>query len=480
MDAEYLLWYWIGEKLVGSRGEDPTEDAYCLLGLLIGRSLIDLEDCFIFERNFKFKVHDVLRDLALYILEHNILPHKRLCLFRAGRGLTEFWLTTESERMSATRISLKEHVIATLPDQLHAPQLHTLILEGTMGNFGEAQGLTAVPRRFFTTLSNLMVLDLNTCDLKTLPESLGTLKLLVHLDLSYNTNLSKLPDSIKSLRNLKHLALKQCLALEPLPLGLTKSLTLLDAQDCSRVWTVSNSKKLTLEEMTTSFASLEDLNISDYPALPVGPYGFKNLKRVTLRRFQVETLPDALSELEELETLKLGMFPRLSSLPAWMEDFQHVRALWFHTCREVKSLPALDKLPRLEFLHIMQCDSLESVPPSFTRSGSFPSLKSLEWTSCKALRLFPPFEPGALPKVKVLRVDWKCCTSLPHLLASCSALWNVVLQGVPLGESFWNAVDLTNCFSRWNSIDIGYRTVDELSLFPDFVRSLPNLQFVEK
>lgn len=162
---------------MGVRGEDPTEDAYCLLGILIDWSLMDLMDCFMFARTFKFKVHDVLRDLALYTLEYRIPPHKRACLLRPDRGLTNFpqeWLT---QPLEAKRISLKEHEITTLPEQVQASQLQTLILEGMVGNFGEVMGLVAIPKQFFVTLNNIMDLDLNICDLKMLPDSIGNLKL---------------------------------------------------------------------------------------------------------------------------------------------------------------------------------------------------------------------------------------------------------------------------------------------------------------
>jgi hypothetical protein len=80
------LWYCIGEGLVPAHvGDDPTADAFSLLNKLWERSFIeshgevdsDEEDL------LTFKVHDVMRDLAFYILEKDsgTPPAKQLYLY---------------------------------------------------------------------------------------------------------------------------------------------------------------------------------------------------------------------------------------------------------------------------------------------------------------------------------------------------------------------------------------------------------------
>jgi hypothetical protein len=80
---EDILWHWIGEGLVpGNGGDDPRVDAFSLLNKLWRRSFIkshrevdsDGGDL------LRFKVHDVMRNLAFYILEKDcgIPPGKQL------------------------------------------------------------------------------------------------------------------------------------------------------------------------------------------------------------------------------------------------------------------------------------------------------------------------------------------------------------------------------------------------------------------
>ncbi len=92
-----ILWGWIGEGLIpGNGGDDPRADAVSLLNKLLSRSFIeakwwtgssielnvDFEDWHF----LWFKVHDVMRDLAFYILENDsgTPPAKELYLYRAG------------------------------------------------------------------------------------------------------------------------------------------------------------------------------------------------------------------------------------------------------------------------------------------------------------------------------------------------------------------------------------------------------------
>jgi hypothetical protein len=87
-----ILWYWIGEGLVSAQdGDDPTADAFSLLNKLWERSFIESHgEVGSDEGDFlRFKVHDVMRDLAFYILEkdYGTPPAKQLYFYRAGQNL---------------------------------------------------------------------------------------------------------------------------------------------------------------------------------------------------------------------------------------------------------------------------------------------------------------------------------------------------------------------------------------------------------
>jgi disease resistance protein RPS2 len=90
---DQILWDWIGEGLVpGNGGDDPRADAFSLLDKLWRRSFIESDAEVSCENDFGgFKVHDVMRDLAFYILENEsgTPPAKQLYLYRAGQNLEE-------------------------------------------------------------------------------------------------------------------------------------------------------------------------------------------------------------------------------------------------------------------------------------------------------------------------------------------------------------------------------------------------------
>ncbi len=80
------MWGWIGEGLVpGNGGNDPRADAFSLLDKLWRRSFIESNVAVLDEEDsLWFKLHDVMRDLAFYILENDsgTPPAKQLYLFK--------------------------------------------------------------------------------------------------------------------------------------------------------------------------------------------------------------------------------------------------------------------------------------------------------------------------------------------------------------------------------------------------------------
>ncbi|KAJ7537494.1 hypothetical protein O6H91_11G007900 [Diphasiastrum complanatum] len=106
-------------------------------------------------------------------------------------------------------MSLMNNQLIELPRKLRAPCLRTLLLGNNL--------MEALPDGFLTRLENLMVLDLSdNLHLKSLPSSIGSLKLLVHLNVA-GTLLEKLPDSVSNLKRLENFNLAWCTQLKYLP-----------------------------------------------------------------------------------------------------------------------------------------------------------------------------------------------------------------------------------------------------------------------
>jgi Leucine-rich repeat (LRR) protein len=437
-----LLCDWIGEGLVPAHdGEDPTADAFTLLHKLWERSFIeslgevgsDEDD------DLRFKLHDVMRDLAFYVLEKDCgtPPAKQLYFYRAGQNLEE--VPKECTAISeALRLSLDTNKLETLPESFYAPKLVSLLL-------GQ-NPIVSLPASFLSNFPKLRVLDLSHGQFPSLPEELGDLKDLVSLDLSYCGNLQILPDTVGKLHLLKCLTLFECSILKYLPSGVVglTSLQDLDASFCESLkwaehtplnWAGDAPSCMARASLgQTIRASLEDI---------CGLVVLTEL-RIFGRTDPGVGLPHNISALTKLKFLQLGI-------------------------RNVETLPA--EMPhafiQLQDLHL-HSDRLKYLPRSFTCGGAFPALIRFRLCSCLCLVEFPEVDEGALPKLRTL--DFRRCRSLGSLPLSLEVLTSLR----KLDLSWCKKTTLkdscrTNCekSSIWRRFDIryGYR----LKLFGSWI-----------
>jgi hypothetical protein len=278
VEMEELIKLWEAQALLDDPrnmfGDDPTRSAYYLVGLLIGRSLIEVvQDGYY---SYACRVHDVMRDLALHIIEGQI---PITCLYRPGQELVEFpgdWIRTyERQPCEVRKLSLVENDLTTLNGvTFSAPKLQVLLL-------ARNEKLEAMPKQFLKGIKNLKVLDSSKCcKLESLPREIGNLRQLTHLDLEKCENLKSLPKKIGKLTQLTHLHLQWGVKLKCLPeeVGKLTQLIHLDLLACQQ-----------LKKLPKSIGYLESLQWLDLTACS-----------------DLKYLPSTMGDLRSLQYLSLA------------------------------------------------------------------------------------------------------------------------------------------------------------------------------
>ncbi|XP_039120291.1 uncharacterized protein LOC120256670 [Dioscorea cayenensis subsp. rotundata] len=119
-------------------------------------------------------MHDIVRDVAI-----SISAKDHTLYVRAGQRFTDWPRTNESVMRNCQRLSLTNNDIEDLPhDPMEYPKLEMLILTGNIR-------LSSVPEMFFLHMGYLMVLDLSSTAIESLPKSLSCLINLKVLNLRY-------------------------------------------------------------------------------------------------------------------------------------------------------------------------------------------------------------------------------------------------------------------------------------------------------
>ncbi|WKA11773.1 hypothetical protein VitviT2T_029242 [Vitis vinifera] len=195
--------------------------------------------------------------------------------------------------------------------------LETLILVGC----SNLKGLPEIK----DDMENLKRLDLSFTGIEELPSSIGRLKALQHLDLSYCKSLRSLSESICNLSSLETLILAECSNLKGFPeikddmenlkrldlsftgieelpssIGRLKALQHLDLSYCESLRSLS--------ERICNLSSLKTLILagcSNLKGFPEIKDDMENLKRLDLSFTGIEELPSSIGRLKALQHLDL-------------------------------------------------------------------------------------------------------------------------------------------------------------------------------
>eukprot|EP01018_Ginkgo_biloba_P026275 Gb_08717 [translate_table: standard] len=463
INVENLIRIWIAEGHIKIREADFLVDlGRTLLDILIDRCLVEVS-AITWDGQIRLcKMHDVIRDLAIYIAQK-----EERCLFRAGQNVKNFPLLEES--VEYTRISLMCSDIDSLPEGFVCPTLLTLVL-------ADNEQLLEIPSDFLDSFTSLKVLDLGETGIKYLPPSLGRLKSLVYLGLAYSqieelpdstgdlsklqfldlckcTKLKKLPSRINGLKCLKDLNLTACKALTWLPheisqLTALESLSMVGSEAFAKGSLMGTERAASCLTDIVALRRLTRLEVELKSPIPNGVMGcWAEMRWLVLECNQNADqyyLPADMQKMEELELLCLDKC-HVVEFSDWICDFKLLQWLRITECVQLQRLPAFQRLSYLKLLDIRACLLLTELPMEFGSAGGFPMLESLflGWLPRLESMVGPKsergvLEEGAMPRLETLTV--RKCEKLKKLPMGMHKLKSLKVFFCEDGDDWWEKV----------------------------------------
>ncbi|KAM3691151.1 hypothetical protein ACJW31_09G173800 [Castanea mollissima] len=363
-----LIQFWMAHGILQSpaNGSQELEDVGDLyIKELLSRTFFqDVDQKDMIPVFFTFKMHDLVHNLALSIAkgEYSVVTKKstlaaevcHLSILENGQEVT-----TQLEKLS---------------------RVQTIIFKTEQ----PASLLEACIARF----KYLRVLDLSKSSFEVLPSSIGSLKHLRNLNLSYNCIIKQLPDSICKLHSLQSLHLVGCSNLERLPKDIrdiislrhlcvtTKQTCLLEKEvgclDSLRFLSICECENLKclFEGMEGRLTNLRTLGVEECPSLTTLPLSIKHL--TSLENLMIRDCEElSLTDKEENQDLKLSLqlltiveLPKLEVLPQWLQASANtLQHLYIEDCCNFTALPEwLPHLKSLQTLRIINCPRFSSLP----------------------------------------------------------------------------------------------------------------------
>ncbi|KAG8490043.1 hypothetical protein CXB51_016105 [Gossypium anomalum] len=372
-----LVEYWFCEGLLNEfdRISEAQMQGNNIINSLLNACLlenggeIDGEDC--------VKMHDVIRDMALWITHEFEATEDRFFVKAAAQLFEE---PDVKAWESVKRMSIMANRIQVLKETPKCPNLRTLFLSQTE--------LQVISNGFFQFIPHLTVLDLSrNIWLQVLPKEISELISLECLDLS-RTGIVKLPIELKMLTKLKMLDLRYMDNLIKIPQQLISSFSKLQI---FRMWSlrkkhyrnednVLNGGNEKLIEELKDLQRLNILWISVRSTICLERFLSFNLFRCSTQALEFRDFRESkvfnvlcLKNLERLQTLCFGGFEnmeemKMEKLHTWVSSSTNYTSC-FHTltavkiiqCVKLRDMSWLILAPNLRDLVISWCPEMEEI-----------------------------------------------------------------------------------------------------------------------
>ncbi|ESW34206.1 hypothetical protein PHAVU_001G133400 [Phaseolus vulgaris] len=363
------VWGALGLIALPKKNRTLEDVANQYLHELLSRSF--LQDFTSFGSVYRFTIHDLVHDLALFVAKDE-------SLYVSSRIQN---IPDNVRHLSFAESSL----FSNLYNKKSVAVKTILFPNGTEETSDEALINTCLSK-----FKYLRVLDLWSSTIETLPHTIAKLKHLRYLDIGKNRNIKRLPESICKLQSLQVLRLDGCIELEALPIGLRKLISL-------RHLEFSTKQSILPDNEIASLDLLANLSIESCHNLGsiFGDVKFPVLKALyignceSLKSFQLDG-----KKFPELETLGVNSCSNLD-LELWkgnhLEGQSHklkLKTILLSNLSQLVTLPKWlhEAANSLQCLIIENCDNIETLPDWFT---TMTDLKTLSITSCLSLVSLP-------------------------------------------------------------------------------------------
>ncbi|KAG4212929.1 hypothetical protein ERO13_A01G017700v2 [Gossypium hirsutum] len=446
IEKDQLVDCWIGEGLLDEHTNlrNARNQGHYIIGSLIDACLLEKGPS-----NDSVKMHDVIRDMALWIAGES---EKEKFFVKSGVQLKEQPKANKWEEV--IRISLMDNQIESLYEILACPNLQTLFLG--------RNHLEVIISDFFNFMPMLRVLDLShNSNLRKLSVGIAKLVSLEHLNLS-STGIRKLPVELKALKELKYLNLEWTNHLEMIPQQLISSFSKLqvlkmEGCDCDCSLVLEEMKHLKyLNVLTITFRSASELE----KALVFNKFFSCAIEHATLQHFRGSRSLN-IFDLANWQHLKSLILLGCMDLEVKIESnviegagcFHSLRFLYLNDCNQLRDASWVIFAPLLQQLLINGCKNLEEVI-SEEKLGEVTKYKANTnlFSKLEVLNLY------FLPKMKTIY-----CHALPFpQLEKIKILGCRMLKKLPLNsnsakgkrlvivgrEEWWNDLEWEDEFTR--------------------------------
>ncbi len=299
-------------------------------------------------------------------------------------------------------------------------------------------------------VSTLTWLRLSKCKLGAVPPMVRRLRALEHLDLSDNdiddqpkafsslhglrelrlggNRFTRLPDLTESHASLRALLLDANLeSLDGAQLGAMGGLEALAVSGYSSTW---KSPLKSLPNELTTLASLKSLKVQGLPALkklPKDLSGLRSLETLDLKDCGITALPASLAKVTTLRTLVLSRTNLATLDDAVLAPLTQLRDIELDRCKLRALPPSLFTRPNLERLSLYDCHATKVRPVALPASVS-------SMTQLRTLQLGPeiselPDDLSALTKLRAFEWQGPAIERFPSSLCTVPSLQEISITG---------------------------------------------------